>query len=248
MTFRTKAALSFLLGMVLTFGAFAQQTDTPQPPSKAWYEKFAIRGYVQARYNRLFETNPDLKCEQCDKSWGDNGGFFLRRVRVIFYGQISKRVYFYIQPDFASSASSTNLQYGQIRDAYFDLGLDANNEFRIRLGQSKIPFGFENMQSSSNRVPLDRNDAINSAFSNERDLGAFFYWAPKAKRELFSRVVREGLKGSGDYGVFAFGAFNGQTANRPEMNNNLHVVSRFSYPMEMGTQIIEPFKPIRVNM
>lgn len=240
MTFRTKASLSFLLGLVLTFGAFAQQTEVPQPPSKDWYEKFAIRGYVQARYNRLFETNPDLKCEQCDRSWGENGGFFLRRVRVIFYGQISKRVYFYIQPDFASSASSTNLQYGQLRDAYFDIGFDDDNEFRVRLGQSKIPFGFENMQSSSNRVPLDRNDAINSAFSNERDLGAFFYWAPKEKRELFSRVVREGLKGSGDYGVFAFGAFNGQTANRPEMNNNLHVVSRFSYPMEMGTQIIEP--------
>jgi hypothetical protein len=32
-----------------------------------WYDKIAIRGYLQARYNRLLETNPDLKCEQCDK-------------------------------------------------------------------------------------------------------------------------------------------------------------------------------------
>lgn len=88
-------------------------------------------------------------------------------------------------------------------------------------------------------MPLDRNDALNSAVSNERDLGVFFYWAPKNKRQLFSKLVRDGLKGSGDYGVFAFGAFNGQTANRPELNAEPHIVSRFSYPFEYKNQIIE---------
>jgi phosphate-selective porin len=220
--------------------AEAKPEEKQEAAPKKWYETFSIRGYVQARYNRLLETNPDLKCEQCDKSWGRNGGFFLRRVRIIFYGQIGKRVYYYIQPDFASSASSTGLHFGQLRDAYFDLGLDDNNEFRIRLGQSKVPYGFENMQSSQNRLPLDRNDALNSALSNERDMGGFFYWAPQAKRKLFSDLVRDGLKGSGDYGVFAFGAYNGQTANKPDLNNQLHVVARFSYPFEIGNQIIEP--------
>lgn len=209
-------------------------------PVKKWYESISVRGYVQARYNRLFETNPDLKCEQCDRSWGDNGGFFLRRIRIIFSGQITKRVYFYIQPDFASSASSTGLHFAQIRDAYFDLGLDDENEFRIRVGQSKVPYGFENMQSSQNRLPLDRHDAMNSALSNERDIGAFFYWAPTEKRKMFADLVKDGLKGSGDYGVFAFGAYNGQTANKPELNNELHIVSRFTYPMVIGNQIIEP--------
>ena len=207
--------------------------------TKAWYENFQIRGYLQARYNRLLETNPDLECEQCDKSWGDDGGFFIRRARIIFSGQISKRVYFYIQPDFASSAGTTG-NVAQFRDAYFDLGLDKNNEFRIRIGQSKVPYGFENMQSSQNRLPLDRNDALNSALSNERDMGAFFYWAPKQTRTLFSSLVKDGLKGSGDYGVFAFGAYNGQTANQSEKNDNLHIVTRLSYPFKIGEQIIEP--------
>lgn len=214
--------------------------EVTQEPPKKWFETFTIRGYVQARYNRLLETNSDLKCDQCDRSWGKNGGFFLRRVRIIFYGQIGKRVYYYIQPDFASSASSTSLNFGQLRDAYFDLGLDDKNEFRIRLGQSKVPFGFENMQSSQNRLPLDRNDALNSALSNERDIGGFLYWAPDAKRKLFSDLVRDGLKGSGDYGVVAFGAYNGQTPNKPDLNNQLHVVARVSYPFEVGGQIIEP--------
>lgn len=207
---------------------------------KQWYESFAIRGYAQARYNRFLETNDKLGCEQCDRSWGGNGGFFFRRVRIIFFGQISKQVYFYIQPDFASSASATGLHFAQIRDAYFDIGLDSKNELRIRVGQSKVPFGFENMQSSQNRLPLDRNDALNSAVSNERDIGVFFYWAPAKIRELFSELVREGYKGSGDYGVVGLGAYNGQTANRPELNKEVHVVARVSYPFRLKNQIIEP--------
>jgi phosphate-selective porin len=223
---------------------FAQTDSTKnkvkdEPKSSPWYENFQIRGYLQARYNRLLETNPDLECEQCDKSWGDDGGFFIRRARIIFFGQISKRVYLYIQPDFASSAGTTG-HIAQLRDAYFDVGLDQDNTFRIRLGQSKVPFGFENMQSSQNRLPLDRNDALNSAVSNERDLGAFFYWAPKKTRSLFSSLVKDGLKGSGDYGVFAFGAYNGQTANQTERNNNLHMVGRLSYPIQLKNQVIEP--------
>ena len=148
-------------------------------------------------------------------------------------------VYFYIQPDFASSASSTGLHFGQIRDAYFDLGIDKDNEFRFRVGQSKVPFGFENMQSSQNRLPLDRNDALNSAVSNERDMGVFFYWAPAKTRKLFSSLVNDGLKGSGDYGVFGIGVYNGQTANKPEANDALHLVARLSYPIQIKKQIIE---------
>lgn len=206
---------------------------------KKWYESFAIRGYAQVRYNRLLETNPELVCEQCDRSIGENNSFFLRRMRIIFFGNIHERVYLYIQPDFASSASSTGLHFGQLRDAYFDVSLDKSKEFRVRFGQSKIPFGFENMQSSQNRLALDRNDALNSAVSNERDMGAFFYWAPKKTRKVFSDLVNEGFKGSGDYGVFAFGTYNGQTANRPEMNNNVHIVTRLSYPFQLKNQIVE---------
>ncbi|MEN9685499.1 MAG: hypothetical protein RLZZ28_1285 [Bacteroidota bacterium] len=206
---------------------------------KKWYDVISIRGYLQVRYNRLFETNPKLSNEQGDKSWGENGGFFIRRARVILSAQINKHIYFYFQPDFASAASSTSLNYGQLRDAYFDIGLNKDNEYRIRIGQSKVPFGFENMQSSQNRIPLDRNDALNSAVANERDMGAFFYWAPKEKRELFAALVKDGLKGSGDFGVFALGVYNGQTANKPEQNNQQHVVTRFTYPFRAGKQILE---------
>jgi hypothetical protein len=204
-----------------------------------WYDKIQLRGYAQVRYNGLLQTNEDLECEQCDRSWGGDNDFFIRRIRLIFYGQLSPRVYFYIQPDFASSSSATALHFGQLRDAYFDVGIDQKSQFRFRIGQSKVPYGFENMQSSQNRLPLDRADALNSAVSNERDLGVFFYWAPTSKRKLFSSLVSSGLKGSGDYGVFGVGIYNGQTANRPELNANKHIVTRVSYPFEIKKQILE---------
>jgi hypothetical protein len=241
---RSLIVVAWSLFVVRSFGQVSTSSSvttstTDKLITKKWYDNFAIRGYMQVRYNGLLQTNEDLQCEQCDRSWGGDGGFFIRRMRIIFSGQIHPRVYFYVQPDFASAISTSSLHFGQLRDAYFDVGLDKKNEFRFRIGQSKVPFGFENMQSSQNRLPLDRNDALNSAVSNERDLGVFFYWAPQKIRKLFSSLVNDGLKGSGDYGVFGLGVYNGQTANRPELNANRHIVGRMTYPFQYKNQIIE---------
>ena len=59
-------------------------------------------------------------------------------------------------------------------------------------------------------------------------------------RKRFGQLVKDGLKGSGDYGVVGIGVFNGQTANRPDLNNQRHVVARVSYPLALGQQLIEP--------
>lgn len=223
--------------------------EKAKPKKEHWYDNIGLRGYLQLRYNGLLSTNDKVACEQCDKSWGttstaadakSNNGFFIRRARLVFSGQIHPNVYIYIQPDFASSPASGVNHYAQLRDAYFDLSFDKKREYRVRLGQSKVPYGFENLQSSQNRLTLDRNDALNSAVANERDLGAFFYWAPAEIRERFAMLVKDGYKGSGDYGVFAFGAYNGQTANKSEANQNLHLVARATYPFAIGNQIIEP--------
>jgi len=217
-------------------GLTAQDSSTTAP--RPWYESFRIRGYGQVRYNRLFESNSAFQCEQCDRSWGENGGFFIRRARIILQGQIHPRVFMYLQPDFASSVGTSG-NVAQLRDWYMDVGLNDGNSWRVRIGQSKIPFSFENLQSSQNRLPLDRADATNSAAANERDLGVFLMWAPPTARARFRDLVGDGLKGSGDYGVFAIGAYNGQTANRAEANNSPHVVARLSYPAAIGTQLVE---------
>lgn len=242
---RIRFAAAIVVLTMISISAFARGTEgdsllikTPDSSTQVkWYDRIQLRGYAQLRYNGLFETNPDLGCDQCDKSWGgEGGGFFFRRIRLIFYGQIHPQVYFYIQPDFASGGGN----FAQIRDAYFDLALDKKQEFRLRIGQSKVPFGFENMQSSQNRLPLDRNDGLNSAVPNEREAGVFFYYAPQAIRKRFSQLVTSGLKGSGDYGVFGLGVYNGQGPNALDKNQNVNVVSRLTYPFKLANgQFIE---------
>ncbi|MBK8846828.1 MAG: hypothetical protein IPO27_09910 [Bacteroidetes bacterium] len=112
---------------------------------------------------------------------------------------------------------------------------------RISFSQwaSKVPYGFMNLQSSQNRLPLDRDEALNSAVSNERDLGVFFYWAPQSRRKLLASLVADGYKGSGDYGVLAVGGYNGQTANRNDGNKDLHYVARLTYPFQIGHKLLK---------
>lgn len=257
MTSITRVLCQIFLLALPVFPAFAQGGPTSKPDSarpvaaaqaparqaapvsKLWYERLSIRGYAQIRYNRLLETNPNLVCPQCDRSIGNNGGFFLRRGRVIISGNVHPRVAIYLQPDYGTDAAG-GLHYLQLRDAYFDLFLDDAKANRLRFGQSKVPYGFENLQSSSNRLPLDRHDAMNSSVPNERDFGVNYYWSPKVARDRFKILTDSGLKGTGDYGVFGFGVYNGQTANRPEANNSPHVVARLTYPWRLASgQFVE---------
>jgi len=217
----------------------AKSAEAPKKES-AWYEKIRLRGYTQFRYNRLpsFRANDDLINEQGDRYLGKNTGFGIRRARLIIFGEVHERVSIYLQPDFASVIGE-QLHVAILRDWYADIFLDARKEFRLRVGQSKVPYGFENLQSSQNRLALDRSDSINSALRDERDLGLFFYWAPQHIRERFRLLVDSGLKGSGDYGVVGFGVYNGQNANRLERNDMPHAVARVTWPFQFGKQYVE---------
>lgn len=208
------------------------------PPQ--WFERLSVRGYTQIRYNRLPSPRPngDLINQQGDRSIGEGNGFAFRRNRLILFGDVHEHLSIYFQPDFAST-SSGQMHTLVLRDWYGDIFLDKKHRFRARIGQSKVPYGFENLQSSQNRLALDRNDALNSAVRDERDIGVFFYYTPVQIQERFRELVSSGLKGSGDYGVFGLGIYNGQGANQPAQTDDLHVVGRASYPFKIRDQFIE---------
>lgn len=226
--------------------ASSSSKDAAKP--KKWYEKLSIRGYAQFRINEPINTAPGSAPPQYvgDRSVADDQNFLIRRARVIISGDVHERMYVYLQPDFASSVpgSNDNTYFAQIRDWYGDVYLDLEKVHRLRVGQSKIPYGWENLQSSSNRIPLDRADSLNSGVRNERDLGVMYYWTPTWAQDFFKEVLEQGLKGSGNYGVFGLGAYNGQGGSLLEQNDNLHLVSRFTWPivlpncqrMEVGIQ------------
>lgn len=214
----------------MTPAAATAPADKPAEPAK-WYDKYAVRGYVQVRYNQLFDNELDQLRHQADRSVGEDQSVFIRRARLILSGDINEHMSLYLQPDFAvTPPGSSQTSFVQLRDFYTDISFDKKKEYRVRIGQSKVPFGFENLQSSQNRLALDRNDALNSCCKDERDLGAFFYWAPDPIRKRFKDLVSSGLKGSGDYGVVALGLYNGEGANRFERNDNFHLVGRVTYP------------------
>lgn len=205
---------------------------------KKWFEKYTIRGYAQVRYNEVLSREDLSAAPQYvgDRSVAENQTFFLRRARIIISGDVSEHLGIYLQPDFASTpdGSTGGIHFAQVRDWYGDVYLEKSKVHRVRVGQSKIPYGWENMQSSSNRLVLDRNDALNSAVRNERDFGAIYYWTPEPAQEFFADVLEKGLKGSGNYGVFGLGAYSGQGGSLAEQNDNVHVVSRFTLPMEFS--------------
>jgi hypothetical protein len=207
--------------------AIIQQT----PTTKKWYEKLSIRGYTQMRYNYI--TDDKKLTSPYDSSIGNDKGFLFRRVRLVISGDITDWLSIYIQPDFGSSAGIGGNNFAQLRDAYTDMFLTKDHEYRIRAGQSKVPFGFENLQSSQQRLALDRSDGINTAAPNERDIGLFFYYTPTETRKLFRSLLDKGLKGSGDYGMLGVGVYNGQTMNISEANDNKHVVLHATYPFEL---------------
>jgi hypothetical protein len=205
-----------------------------------WFNKINVRGYTQLRYNQPLSGSrvagdPELKSVG-DSGIKDNSGFSFRRVRLVFSGDINDYLYLYIQPDFASSVSGGNdaNNFAQLRDAYADIAFDKKHEYRIRAGQSKVPFGWENLQSSQNRLTLDRADALNSAVPSERDLGLFAYWTPEHIQKRWKDLTKKGLKTSGDYGIVGVGIYNGQGLNRAETNDDLYGVAHTTYPIELN--------------
>lgn len=210
------------------------------PEGNPWTRRFNARGYVQNRYTAMLGGDDGINLWS-GRSVGDAGSlgdadknFLIRRARLILAGDVGDHLSFYLQPDFASSAGGRG-NIAQVRDVYADIYLDPTREHRFRIGQSKVPYSFENLQSSSNRLAFDRQDALNSSARDERDLGLFYYYTPAVVQQRFREIAAMGLKHSGNYGLFGLGVYNGQGANRGDRNDNQHVIARLSYPWQLDS-------------
>ncbi len=195
-----------------------------------WYERIKMRGYAQFRYEAVLDERNGTLNVPNDALANDLQTFGLRRGRMVFSGDINQHLYMYLQADYFANLSGTNAL--QARDYYADISLDPAREFRVRIGQSKVPYGWSNMQSSQNRLALERADGINSAVEGERDIGAYLMWAPYEIRNRFKDLVKMGLRGSGDYGLVTVGAYSGNGLNRADNNGQPHYLARVTYPFE----------------
>lgn len=230
---------------ITTVDQQTHNSSAKKASDKKWYDRLSIRGYAQFRLNEIVDLEPGSFPAQYvgDRSIGEDQGFLIRRARIIISGDVSDHLYVYLQPDFASTpnGATDQIYFAQIRDWYGDVYLDKCKVHRLRLGQSKIPYGWENLQSSSNRIALDRSDSLNSAARNERDLGIFYYWTPEDAQDFFKEVLDMGLKGSGNYGVLGLGVYNGQGGSLAEQNDDLHAIARLAVPVRLGNGQLAEF-------
>ena len=202
------------------------------PKEAAWYEKLSIDGYTQVRHTEQMNDAAYLTGGlPADRSVDPNQSLIIRRGRFKLAGDFG-RVYLYTQWDVAASVDSgTSRNFGlQTRDIYADIAIDEAKEHRVRIGVSKVPYGFVNLQSSQNRLQMERPEALNSAVEGERDQGIYYMYANTEDRALFKSLVKDGLKGSGDYGVFTAGFYSGAGLNKADNNGEVHSVVRLSKP------------------
>jgi len=214
-----------------------------QKRPKEWYERLQLRGYVQVRQNEQIAGAKDappgvsrLRSVH-DAGFGDAGNFELRRARLVVQGDVSRLMSVYVQAELAAAVNAQSNgerreHFLQMRDAYADFHF-ADRQATLRVGQSKVPFGWENLQSSSNRIAIDRADAANSAVPGERDLGAVLYYTPSRVQAIWDRLAADRQKLFGNYGALGFGVFNGQGINRAEKNDGLMKVAMVSWPFRL---------------
>jgi len=204
-------------------------TEKQFSSSPRWFERINVNGYSQFRYttkssNRL--DNPQGE----SFSNGHDQEFFFRRIRLVFEGQVSDRIGFFMQ--FANEGNGFQTNNNELVDMYGDYYLSLNKVHRIRFGLQRVPNAFDTYRSSSQRQELDRAESVQSGAPGERDLGFSYFWSPKIAQERFTRLATY-HNGPGDYGVFQIMVYNGQGRSQVELNKNKHIGAKLAWPWEL---------------
>lgn len=204
-------------------------TEKQFTSSPRWFERINVNGYSQLRYT--MKSNSKLDNPQGESfSQGREQDFFLRRIRLVFEGQVSDRIAFFMQ--FANEGDGFATKNNEMVDMYGDYYITKDKIHRFRFGLVRVPNAFDTYRSSSQRQELDRAEAIQSGAPGERDFGLAYFWSPKIAQERFTRLATY-HNGPGDYGVFNIMVYNGQGRNQVDLNKNKHIGARVAYPFEL---------------
>nr|MBA3754274.1 hypothetical protein [Nitrospira sp.] len=131
---------------------FDRLTEKQFVSSPRWFERINVYGYTQFRYTT--KSNQKLDIPQGESfSTNNSKDFFYRRIRMVFQGQMSERLAFFLQA--AYEGDGFRLQNLEFVDAYADYYLTLNKEHRIRAGLHRVPNSFDTYRSSTNRQELD---------------------------------------------------------------------------------------------
>ena len=173
-----------------------------------------LGGYVQTRYT----SSP--------KAVGADT-FEAKRVRLTLSGDVTPSVDFKVQVDFAGSrsglksakigpdgklvTSSANFAKPLLLDAVFGYKLQGTN--KLSIGQFKVPFGLENLTSSTNLDTINRSQVTETLVPG-RDVG------------IQVNGIRELNKYGSSQVEYALGVFNGSGINVADDNDRKDIAAR----------------------
>jgi hypothetical protein len=169
---------------------------------EAEQKKHRIDGYAQFRY-----ANDDGT---------DTQEFLMRRTRVNLRGPASERVSYRVEFQLdAKEAGKARGSKVQLRTAYADYAM---NKGTLRIGQAKIPWGYELLASVPNLWTAERALFMDRLFPNQRDIG-----------------VQWSYRSSPSAPQFDVGIFNGTGINASDNNDRKNVMARVDFPAPNGT-------------
>jgi len=160
-------------------------------------------GYLQVRY-------------QSDHAPEGREEFLVRRARVNLRGPVSERASYRVEMQLDSREQERGPgSKAQLRTAYVDYQLDPRS--RVRVGQAKVPWGYELLESSSDLWSAERAFFMDRLFPQQRDIGvqASYRRAPSAPQ-------------------LDLGVFNGTGINANDNNDRKNVMARANFPVRGG--------------
>ncbi len=195
-----------------------------------WYERIRITGYVQFRYSMISNGKCDLSLTDTNACTNPQE-FYVRRIRMVFSGQVSERAFFYLQPAFEGNGFNTGSSVNLV-DVFADYMLTKDRQNRLRFGMHRVLNSFDTFRTSGQRQELDRHESVQSGAAGERDLGISYYWTSPIAQQRFQTLTQY-HNGPGDYGNFGIQIMNGQGRNQAELNADKLIGVRLAHPFEL---------------
>ncbi len=194
---------------------YAEKTNTDSKVFQLFGKKssFYLSGYLQINY--FYDSSKNI-----------NNEFKIRRARLDFRGDIENAFKWRIQADAVQTVKELNtLQDQAIKVVVRPILLDANIDFAfakyfsIRFGQFKIPFSYENLQSSNELDLINRAQLVEKIVPG-RDIGS-------QGRDIGLVSNAEYKFSDGQKSIKLFlGLFNGNGINVGDDNNHKDFVYR----------------------
>jgi len=224
MTYKIFAVISLTLFSLICYSYSADEKTINEPLTFQLFSNkssFSIGGFMQINYSYESDKNT-------------NNEFKIRRARLDFRGNAESIFKWKIQVDAVQTVKEINLSQQQTQkvvirpillDAYIDYALNKYISFRI--GQFKIPFSTENLQSSSDLDLINRSQLVEKIVpgrdigSQGRDIGIVSAIEYKFKNE------HQKLK-------LSAGIFNGNGINIGDDNSHKDFVYRFEISPTKG--------------